>query len=79
MTKKEKAKAYDALILVKKFNELFPVGSKVMLRKIASKKAPLIECTVRTEAFMSNSIEPVTFFNEISGYFSIEPDFIQYP
>lgn len=79
MTTKEKARAYDALQLVNKFNLHFPVGGKVQLREVASKSYPYIECTVRAKAFVSNSNEPVAFFEEISGYFSIESDFIQYP
>jgi hypothetical protein len=79
MKQKEKARAFDAQQLVTKFNELYPVGSKVKLRKIAIKSAPYIECTVKREAFLSHGNEPVAFFDEISGYFSIEPDFISYP
>ena len=79
MTEKEKAQAYDAEQLVKKFNDLYPVGSKVTLRKISVKKCPYIECTVKAPAFVSRSSEPVAFFNEISGYFDISPDFVKYP
>jgi hypothetical protein len=78
MTQKEKARIYDAEQLVARFNKLYPVGSKVNLRKMAIKSAPYIECTVKREAFLSHGNEPVAFFNEISGYFSIEPDFINY-
>ena len=79
LSKKEKALAYDAQKLVEKFNELYPVGSKVTLRKVSVKSAPYIECTVRSAAFAANATNPVAFFEEISGYFSIEPDFIKYP
>jgi hypothetical protein len=64
--------------LVEKFNQLYPVGSKVMLRKVASNSFPYKEYTVRAEAFIANSGQPVAYFNEISGYFSIEPEFVQY-
>lgn len=79
MNTKEKARAYDAQQLIEKFNELYPVGSKVMLRKWASDSSPYIECTVKAEAFLTNSNDAVAFFNEISGFFSISPEFIQYP
>ena len=79
LSKKEKALAFEAQKLVQKFNELYPIGSVVMLRKMALKSAPYIECTVRSAAFVANETDPVAFFNEISGYFSIEPDFVSYP
>jgi hypothetical protein len=78
MTTKEKAKAYDAMQLVNRFNEQFELGSKVQLRKMASKNSQYIECTVESAAFLSSSNEPVAFFEEISGYFSIDPNFIKY-
>lgn len=78
MTTKEKLQAYNAL-LVEKFNRLYPEGSKVKLRKIASPFAPTIECTVCYKAHITYDGTPVAFFNEISGAFSIEDDFIQYP
>jgi hypothetical protein len=79
LSKKEKALAFEAQKLVERFNELYPVGSVVSLRKMASKSVPYIECTVRSSAFVANETDPVAFFNEISGYFSIEPDFVSYP
>lgn len=79
LSKKEKALAYDAQKSVEKFNELYPVGSTVSLRKVASKSFPYAEYTVKSEAFVANETNPVAFFNGISGYFSIEPDFVSYP
>ena len=79
MTIKEKAKRFDAQQTVEEFNRLFPVGSNVMVRKIASKEWPYQEVTVESEAFIANDTEPVCFFNEISGYFSVNKKFIKYP
>ena len=78
MTNKQKIQAYNAL-LVEKFNRLYPEGSKVKLRKIASPFCPVIECTVSYKAYLAYDGTPVAFFNEIAGAFSIEPDFVQYP
>jgi len=79
LSQKEKVRAYDALKLVEKFNNLYPIGSTVMIRKVSKDSYPYIPVTVSTFAFVANETEPVTFFNEISGYFSIEPEFVQYP
>lgn len=79
MTKTEKARAFDAQNLVEKFNQLYPVGSKVMLRKVASKSFPYQKYIVKKEAFCTNSFDAMAFFDGISGYFSIDTDFVQYP
>lgn len=86
MNQRQKAQKYDELQhdlqaqeLVDKFNALYPIGSKVMHRTMAIKSAPFVERTVRTEAYLSNSMQPVAHFEEISGYCSIEADFVQYP
>ena len=79
LSKKEKALAYDAEKLVEKFNELYPVGSTVMVRKIARESSPYVEYTVKAKAFLVNPTSPVAFFNGISGCFSIESCFVSYP
>ena len=79
MNQKQKASAYDALKLVEKFNSLYPIGSKVMIRKIAIKSALYEQVTVNKKAITLNEIQPVASFEEISGYFSIEPAFVKYP
>ncbi len=79
LTTKQKAEAYDAQKTVEKFNSLYPVGATVMIRKVSIKSFPYIPVTVKAVAFVANETSPVCFFNEISGYFSIEPDFVQYP
>jgi hypothetical protein len=79
LTTKQKAQAFDSQQLVDKFNKLYSLGSTVMIRKIASKSYPYIPVTVSAPAFVTNSLDAAAFFNEISGYFSIEPDFVKYP
>ena len=79
MDQREKYRAYDAQQLVDKFNNLYPVGSTVMHRTTAIKSIPFTEHTVRAEAFVANSNMAVAFFNEVSGYCSIEADFVKYP
>ncbi|MBN1989395.1 MAG: hypothetical protein JW783_08370 [Bacteroidales bacterium] len=76
---KKGSKEAKAISLVEKFNKLYPVGSTVTLRKIAISSSPYLEYTVRHEAFVANGLDPVAFFDGISGYFSIEPDFVKYP
>lgn len=79
MNTKEKARRYDAQQTVDIFNNLFPVGSGVLLRKIANKEYPYTEYTVKDIAFVACSGEPVCFFDGISGCFSIDKKFIKYP
>jgi hypothetical protein len=79
MNKNEKYIRYEAQELVDKFNKLYLVGSTVMHRTTAVKSIPFKEQTVRAKAFVSNSLQPVAFFVGISGYCSIEPDFVKYP
>jgi hypothetical protein len=78
MNQREKARAYDAQQLVQKFNNKFPVGSKVMHRSTAIKSIPFTERIVKSEAFVSNSTQAVAFFEGLSGYYSIDPEFVQY-
>jgi len=78
-TREEKAKAYDSLKLIKKFNKLYPVGSTVILRHVASDDYPYEPHIVKFEAYLFPGFEAVAFFEGISGCFSIEPDFIKYP
>lgn len=75
--KKEEIRTREALKLVEMFNNKFPVGSKVQLRKIATDSCPYVDCYVRAEAFVIHG-DAVAYFVGISGYFSIEKDFIKY-
>jgi hypothetical protein len=78
MKQKEKARAYDTQTLVEKFNKAYPVGSKVMLRKVSLNSYPYEEYVVKSKAIVSSATQPVASFEGISGWFSIEPDFIKY-
>lgn len=79
LRKQQKADAYDASLLIKKFNELYPVGSKVLLRKVSRDSFPYQEYVVKSAAYALNDTQAVAFFEGISGCFSIEPQFIKYP
>ena len=75
LSKKQHIKIIRANLIVKKFNEDFSLGSKVGFMSIANDKNTGKIVTVKSEAFMSHG-NPVVFFNEISGYCSIEPEFL---
>lgn len=78
MTTKEQKLKDAAEQVVNQFNEQFPIGSKVMHKKIASKSIPFEERIVKSSAFVSNSYDPVAFFVGLSGYYIITPQFIKY-
>lgn len=78
LSKKQKALIYDAEQLVKKFNTLFPVGSEVSHRKISLRGQPFVKRIVKGEAFVSSSYDAVAYFEGLSGYYSIESNFIDY-
>src|SRR5690554_3014532 len=78
LTQKQKAIIFDAERTVEKFNKNFPIGSKVMHKKIGIKSFPFEERIVKGKAFVSNSYEPVAYFEGLSGYYSITSDFIDY-
>jgi len=63
--------------MVAKFNRLYPVGDGVYWRSYVSDAAPYKYMTVKTPAFVANG-QPVVFFQERSGYCSIEPEFVKY-
>lgn len=63
-------------LLVETFNSLYPVGQKAPYR--VDTLSPYCELTVRDEAFLTNGMA-VVFFEEKSGYYSIEKCFVKYP
>lgn len=63
-------------LLVETFNSLYPVGEKAPYR--SSPVSEYRELTVRDEAFITNGMA-VVFFEEKSGYYSIEKCFVKYP
>ena len=64
--------------LVTTFNSRFPVGADVLVRKVSLEGFPYTSYQVRYPAYVSNSGEPVAFFEGITGYFSISPEFVRY-
>lgn len=79
LSKREKARRYDSQLIIEKFNELYPVGSKCPMRSTNHKSYEYKEEVVKHEAFMSNSGDPVAFFEGKSGYYAIEEGFVKYP
>jgi hypothetical protein len=66
---------------VNKFNEQFPVGTKLEWRSLASERQPYVKVTVSAPAFITGVgkfCTPVAYFLERSGYCSVSPDFAKY-
>lgn len=63
-------------LIVKQFNEQFPVGSTLWWKPVANDETEPILVTVKREAYVAASLEPVCFFHERSGYCSISPEFV---
>jgi hypothetical protein len=61
--------------LKKRFNEAFPVGSTVQFRN--HEMEPWRTSTVRSEAFCEYG-NVVVFFEGVRGYWSVEPEFVNY-
>jgi hypothetical protein len=78
LSKKQEKEKAQAQQLVDKFNTQFPVGSKVMHRKGSHSSYPYEEREVEHAAYVAASLEPVAFFTDLSGYYSIQPEFIKY-
>jgi hypothetical protein len=63
-------------LIVKQFNEWYPVGCTLYWKPIAKEGIEPIFVTVKHKAYISPSNQAVAFFNERSSYCSIEPEFI---
>lgn len=77
--KLKKSQLIDLLkveLIVKRFNENYPVGSKVGWRSVALDSFPYNIYEVSSPAFITSSNYPVVFFKDKLGYCSIEPKFI---
>jgi hypothetical protein len=72
---KLKAKAQ---MLVDHFNTKYPVGSLCPHKKVGIFSVPFVDREVTGKAFVSMSNEPVAYFKDLSGYYSIESDFVKY-
>jgi hypothetical protein len=66
-------------VIVDRFNELYPVGSKVPMRSIGTKGTPFVERIVESEAYVTAGGSPMVFYEGLSGCYSIEPMFVDYP
>jgi hypothetical protein len=62
--------------LVGKFNAKFPVGSTVQFR--TSQDNEYRPVTVARPAYIAPNQHAVTFFEEISGFCSVDPMFVDY-
>lgn len=51
------------------FNELYPVGQKVVLTK---DDGSTLETTTRSEAYVSDAGYPVIFLNGVRGYYILQ-------
>lgn len=60
-------------MIIKSFNYEFPVGSTVLWK--SSVRSEPVKVTVKREAYPHYGMA-VAFFNEVSGFCSIEPQFI---
>ena len=78
ISQKQKAIIFDAERTVERFNRLFPVGSIVQQRNLGIKAYPYKARVVRSNAFVSESYEPVVLFEGLSGVYSVLPEFIDY-
>lgn len=61
--------------LIETFNQRFPVGSKCRWRSALSQ--PYTEVTIKHAAYDSHG-QAVAFFQERSGFCSIDPRFVDY-
>ena len=78
LQKKQIIEKLRVQLIVKSFNDKYPIGSKVNWRPVADDEGvtPYLSLTTRSAAIVSNSGQAVVFFKERSGYCSIEPIFI---
>ncbi len=75
MTQKQKARAYDAIKLVEKFNQSHKVGDTVMWRSINREGISYQPYITSSEAFVFQN-EAVVCFEGKSGNCSIEHGFL---
>ena len=73
----EKAERLSAEALVKMFNQQYPVGSRVLWRPIGGATVPFEWVTVSVRAILIDGA-PVSGFEEREGFYSIEPEFLNY-
>lgn len=69
-------KTKQEIALKDKFNSMFKIGDTVRWR--SSRYTIYRDVTVKSEAFM-NYATAVVYFEDISGFCSIDPEFLIYP
>lgn len=65
--------------ILKAFNTFYCEGCKVKYRLIADDESSIVELTIKGKAFITNHNIPAVFFEEKTGYYSIEPKHLIYP
>lgn len=75
-TKEKLIAAIRTDLIVTEFNKKHPVGSSVYWRAMAVESSSYRKMTVKSEAFNSHGTS-VVFFEEKSGFCSIEPQFLE--
>lgn len=75
LTKSKHIDIIRAVLIVRQFNETYPVGSTVLWKNVALEYEPAQKVTVNCKAFMHHGM-PVVFFNEKPAFCSIEPEHI---
>lgn len=75
LTKSKHIDIIRAVLIVRQFNETYPVGSTVLWKSVALEDAPAEKVTVNCKAYMHYGM-PVVFFNEKPAFCSIEPEHI---
>ena len=66
-------------VVLKLFNAFYCEGCKVKYLLIANDESSIVELTIKGRAFITHHDIPVVFFEEKSGYYSIEPKHLIYP
>lgn len=76
MKKKQIKQKELAEKIVELFNSKYPVGSTVKLRK--SMSSSYEDRIVANKAYVASSLDPVAFFEGLSGYYLVTKDFVKY-
>ena len=63
-------------IIIDNFNEKYDIGDTVLWKPVSTHGYTPVEMTVKSPAY-SNFGKPVVFFNERSGFCSIEPEHLK--
>jgi len=78
MSPKQKADAFDVMVLIERFNKNYPVGSKVMHRTTNIKSYPFVERVVKLPAYTNNLNSAFAVFEGLEGGYDIEEGFVKY-